>query len=236
MEIILHGITLLRFLSFTLEFPLPTGGEVIIVIGGDVNYESHDEENRKVISRWAKRKVSSQFSKEYLDGTKSFIFSWNKQHRAIHEEALLHYFDPNKKGQKFEYEPPGRLEPSLRDPTAPVARDTELAHQPRLQRSATLIEGRSKQEIIDRWDQPSSLQKDYTVTRQRSEDIRACQQPKLNVHPDPLAATAFSTSDYGRSSLENRSEQNRVQRDTTTKETRLVEGENYYDRLHFQKT
>lgn len=42
MEIILHGITLLRFLSFTLEFPLPTGGEVIIVIGGDVNYESDD--------------------------------------------------------------------------------------------------------------------------------------------------------------------------------------------------
>ena len=74
-----HGIILLRF--FTFEFPLSTGG--------DVNYEGDDEENREVISRWAKRKVSSQFSIEYLDGRKSFIFSWNKQHRAIHEEALF---------------------------------------------------------------------------------------------------------------------------------------------------
>ena len=40
-----------------------------------------------------------------MDGRKSFVFSWNKKHRAIHEEALLHYFDPSKKGQKFEYQP-----------------------------------------------------------------------------------------------------------------------------------
>ena len=217
-------------------FSCQVDGNVIVVIGGDDNYRNEEEEERAFVSRWARMKVRSQLKEEFLDGRRSFIFSWDRKHRAIHEQALKHYFDPNKKGQKFEYEPPGRLEPSLRDPTAPVARDTEPAHQPRLQRSATLIEGRSKQEIIDRWDQPSSLQKDYTVTRQRSDDIRACQQPKLNVHPDPLAATAFSTSDYGRSSLENRSEQNRVQRDTTMKETRLVEGENYYDRLHFQKT
>lgn len=104
LEITFHRIILLRF--FTFEFPLSTGGDVVIVIGGDVNYENDDEENREVISRWAKRKVSSQFSIEYLDGRKSFIFSWNKQHRAIHEEALLHHFDPNKEGQKFEYQPP----------------------------------------------------------------------------------------------------------------------------------
>ena len=41
-----------------------------------------------------------------MDGRKSFVFSWNKKHREIHEEALLHYFDPSKKGQKFEYQPP----------------------------------------------------------------------------------------------------------------------------------
>ena len=41
-----------------------------------------------------------------MDGRKSFVFSWNKNHRVIHEEALLHYFDPRKKGQKFEYQPP----------------------------------------------------------------------------------------------------------------------------------
>jgi len=46
-----------------------------------------------------------------MDGRKSFIFSWNKKHRAIHEEALLHYFDPCKKGQKFEYQP--RISPEV---------------------------------------------------------------------------------------------------------------------------
>ena len=39
-----------------------------------------------------------------MDGKKSFIFSWNKKHRAIHEEALLHYFDRSKRGQKFKYQ------------------------------------------------------------------------------------------------------------------------------------
>ena len=75
---------------------------VIIVIGGDDNYEDDGEENRVVLSGWSKEKISSQFNEEYLDGRKSFIFSWNEQHRKIHEEALLHYFDANKKGQKFE--------------------------------------------------------------------------------------------------------------------------------------
>ncbi|XP_020605431.1 uncharacterized protein LOC110044249 [Orbicella faveolata] len=82
-----------------------TDGRVLIVIGGDDHYRDKEEEERTVISRWARRKVASQFNEEYLDGRKSFIFSWNKQHREIHEEALLHYFDPSKKGQKFEYQP-----------------------------------------------------------------------------------------------------------------------------------
>ena len=77
----------------------------MIVIGGDEQYGDEDEEERTVISRWARRKVASQFNEEYLDGRESFIFSWNKQHREIHEEALLHYFDPSKKGQKFEHQP-----------------------------------------------------------------------------------------------------------------------------------
>ena len=75
------------------------------MIGRDEHYTDEDEKERTVISRWARRKVASQFNGEYLDGRKSFIFSWNKQHREIHEEALLHYFDPSKKGQKFEYQP-----------------------------------------------------------------------------------------------------------------------------------
>ena len=81
---------------------------VLIVIGGDDNYKNKDEEDRQFISRWAKRKISSQFAEEFLDGRKSFIFSWYWRHRVIHEEALLHFFDPEKKGQKFEYHPQQR--------------------------------------------------------------------------------------------------------------------------------
>ena len=80
-------------------------GKVLLVIGGDDQYRDEDEEERVVISRWARRKVASQFKEEFLDGSESFILSWNKQHREIHEEALLHYFDPSKKGQKFHYQP-----------------------------------------------------------------------------------------------------------------------------------
>ena len=96
------------------------GGRVLIVIGGDDQYIDEDEEERVVISRWARRKVASQFNEEFLDGRKSFIFSWNKRHREIHEEALLHYFDPGKKGQKFEYQPKPKPVPKIKEPPRPV--------------------------------------------------------------------------------------------------------------------
>ncbi|XP_078380087.1 uncharacterized protein LOC144663028 [Oculina patagonica] len=102
-----------------------TGEKVIVVIGGDDNYKNEIEEEQSVISRWAWRKIAhSQVKEEFIDGRKNFVFSWNKKHRAIHEEALLHYFDPNKKGLKFEYQP---LQQSLEpDPeTAPPGRATE---------------------------------------------------------------------------------------------------------------
>ena len=57
-----------------------------------------------------------------MDGRKSFVFSWNEKHRDIHEEALLHYFDPKKKGHQFEYQPPH--ERSSQTPQS--ARSTEL--------------------------------------------------------------------------------------------------------------
>lgn len=84
------------------------GREVLIVIGGDDNYKNQDEEDREFISQWAKRKVSSQFAMDFLDGSRSFIFSWDKKHREIHEKALKYFFDPTKKGKKFEYHPPQR--------------------------------------------------------------------------------------------------------------------------------
>ena len=84
----------------------------MIVIGGDNNYKNEDEEDREFISGWAKRKMSSQFSEEFLGGRKSFIFSWNMKHREIHEEALVHFFDTSKKGQKFEYQMKPKLSPT----------------------------------------------------------------------------------------------------------------------------
>jgi len=75
------------------------------VITGDKKYESHIEEQGAVLSHWVRMQVSSQFSEEFLDGRKSFIFSWDKEHRPIHEEAMLHYFDPGKKNKKFVSEP-----------------------------------------------------------------------------------------------------------------------------------
>ena len=85
---------------------------MLIVIGGDNSYKDTDEEeDRSVISRWARRKVASQFEEEYLDGRQSFIFSWDKKYREIHQQALLHYFDPSKTGKKFEYQPKPKPQP-----------------------------------------------------------------------------------------------------------------------------
>ena len=84
---------------------------VIVVIGGDDNYRNASEEDGSLLSRWARRKVSSQFKEEFMDGTKGFIFSWDKKHRVIHEEALLHFLDSKRKGQKFSYEIKPQVEP-----------------------------------------------------------------------------------------------------------------------------
>ena len=116
------------------------GDNAVIVIGGDDNYENEDEEDKEFISRWAKRKVSSRFSEEFLDGRKRFIFSWNKKHREIHEEALVHFFE--KKGQKFEYQPKRKLLP--RPATPPPAKAADPVEPSRLY--STLPESPSSRE------------------------------------------------------------------------------------------
>ncbi|KAL9963902.1 hypothetical protein ACROYT_G027457 [Oculina patagonica] len=78
-----------------------TGDKVVVVIGGDSHYKNEAEETHNVLSRWALRIVNLQFKEEFRDGRKSFVFSWDEKHRAIHEDALLHFFDPNKTGLKF---------------------------------------------------------------------------------------------------------------------------------------
>ena len=159
-----------------MQFCDSAGGNVIIVIGGDDNYKE-SEEDREFISRWAKRKISSQFSEECLDGRKSFIFSWDKKHREIHEKALLHHFDPSQKGQKFQYQPPERKRsskavtpPAVRKPMSP----------PGLYRSLTLPEEQSKQLKYES-KLPSSpkspLHNDQAVNGQRSDEIGPCSKP-----------------------------------------------------------
>ena len=88
--------------SFAITFfNLLLDEKVIIVIGGDDNYKDEAEKQGSVLSRWAYRKVSSQFDEKLMDGRKSFIFSWEKEHRPIHEEAMIHFLDPQDKKQKF---------------------------------------------------------------------------------------------------------------------------------------
>ena len=64
-----------------------------------------------------------------MDGRRSFIFSWNKKHRAIHEEALLHYFDPSKKGQKFEYQPQNPSEVSSKGKESEAENENQVKHK-----------------------------------------------------------------------------------------------------------
>ena len=105
---------------------------MLIVIGGDNDYWDEDEEGRSVISRRAKRKVASQFREEYLDGRQSFIFSWDKKHRLIHEEAMRHFLDPEKRGSKFEYTPPRPLPKPIAPVVPQPSRKPEAPEVPRL--------------------------------------------------------------------------------------------------------
>ena len=100
------------------------------MIGGDRYYQNEDEEARSVISRRAKRRVALQFAEEYLDGRQSFIFSWNEKHRPIHEEAMRHFLDPEKRGSKFEYTPPKPLpKPIPPVEPRPASADTDLSRE-----------------------------------------------------------------------------------------------------------
>ena len=74
------------------------------MIGGDEGYENKDEEENKFISQKAYRTIQTKIHHEFIDGRESFVFSWDKQHRPIHEEALMHYFDSSKKGKVFEHQ------------------------------------------------------------------------------------------------------------------------------------
>ena len=107
----------------------------MIVIGGDDSYKDENEQDTAFISRWAKRKISSQFSEELIDGRKSFIFSWNQEHRAIHEEALVHFLDERKRGEKFEYQPKGKSSQVSETAMSPTANKSTWGKDPRGRKS-----------------------------------------------------------------------------------------------------
>ncbi|XP_078380073.1 uncharacterized protein LOC144663015 [Oculina patagonica] len=111
------GIGYARFYRALLQ---AAGERVLVVIGGDDNYKDAAEEERAFLSRWAKRQVSSQFKEEFMDGQKSFIFSWDQKYNPIHEEALLHFLHPAKTGTKFVHEP-------KRQPTTPSVDTSQAA-------------------------------------------------------------------------------------------------------------
>ena len=83
---------------------------MLIIIVKDERYENKEEEETQFISRWvAKNIIHPQVCREFVDGRKSFVFSWNEEHRPIHEEAMLHFLDSNN-GQAFNPNPKPKIE------------------------------------------------------------------------------------------------------------------------------
>ena len=106
------------------------------MIGGDENYKDQTERQSHVLSRWAYRKVSSQFDAKLVDGRKSFIFSWDQTHRSIHEEAMMHFLDPQKQEVIFvpEKRPPVQtttLEQLPAEETVKVKNYEDRLHSPK---------------------------------------------------------------------------------------------------------
>ena len=196
-------VFLLYIENWNFWFFFSAGGKVIIIIGGDDNYRSEDEKDRVIISRWARRKISSQFSEEFLDGRSSFIFSWNKQHREIHEEALLHFFDPRKKGQKFEYQPkPKQLEVPLqkyqpmdeqRGREGTGSSNSSSAEQ-RRQDFASSRSYKSAQTSSER----TPLHKDHSVSEQRGEAYRSRSFSSAEQRREDCSVGRFRSADERR--------------------------------------
>ena len=60
-----------------------------------------------------------------FNGRNSLIFTWNKQQRVIHEEDLLHHYDPNQRRQKVEDQPCRRMG-QIEAKTPPPLRSIEV--------------------------------------------------------------------------------------------------------------
>lgn len=149
MSLVVPLLLYFAFKNVTKEsFSSVTGDKVLIVIGGDDCYKDANEEDTAFISRWAKRRISSQFSEELIDGRKSFIFSWDQEHRAIHEEALVHFLDERKRGEKFEYQPKGKSSQVSETAMSPTANKSTWGKDP-LERKSTQGQNRRDATRLD---------------------------------------------------------------------------------------
>ncbi|KAM7448071.1 hypothetical protein ABFA07_003809 [Porites harrisoni] len=101
---------------------------VLVVIGGDKKYANSEEKQNKFISQSAFSAIKTQLQMKFIDGRQSFIFSWDDSHRPIHEEALLHYFDPSRRGQKFEHQQRGQPTDNVAEAEATANVHVEPTH------------------------------------------------------------------------------------------------------------
>lgn len=142
------------------------------MIGGDENYKDQTEMQSRVLSRWAFRKVSSQFDAKLMDGRKSFIFSWDEEHRSIHEEAMVHFLDPQKQEVIFV---PKKL---------PPVQTTTLEQLP----AAETVKG-----YEDRLHSPNPLTHESQTAN--NEGMTCVFSPLKHSHP-PLGATPETSKRY----------------------------------------
>ena len=153
-----------------------SGNKVLLVIGGDDNYKNQNEEETEVLSRWAKHKILSQFTEDFLDGSTSFIFSWEKKHRPIHEEALLHFLLPGNEGKKFKPKPrPPKPETTLPEPEVQYGFEQRDEHEEKGRETgeSTTIkpqqeEQKQAQEGKGRQEEPAET---TAINRLESEDV-----------------------------------------------------------------
>ena len=81
------------------------------------------------------RKFRHNSKRNILTDEKVSFFSWHKNHRVIHEKALLHFFEPSKMGEKFDYNEPEMSLPADTSNATAEENNQELNPQPEIPQS-----------------------------------------------------------------------------------------------------
>ncbi|XP_068686767.1 uncharacterized protein [Montipora foliosa] len=184
-----------------------TDGKVLIVIGGDTYYKDEEEEENFVMSRWVRRKISPQFREEDMDGRKSFILSWNKKHRPIHEEALRHFLNPGKKGCTFHYTPPPKLVPSHTEPDSfPPLEASHTDREPLLmEQEQDKLEETTHSSLVDRGgDKPEPYRRSFGDRYEQECDYRRFTENDADTSTSSAASGKLADYPAGKVLLETR--------------------------------